>query len=352
MQGFGFDPNLRYIRIARNNREITDVVFRQQIITTVSQIENIYWDLVTAYEAVQVNQRALELANKVLSDDQEQVKIGTMAPITLAQAESGVATAKQNLIVAQTNLQLEQLLMKNAITKNMQDPLLAEAPVIPTDTLKPDEQYEVRPIDELIQEALQAVRRSPRRASTSPTWKSRASRSRTPCCRRWTLYAFYGASGLAGQQNPLFPPVLRRTIQGELLSAGHYSIPATALRFSNLFNSSGPDKGMGVNLNIPLRNRAGAGQPGSLRPGIPPGPGRVAADREPDHAAGPAGAVRHAAELCRVAGGNRGPRFCARKPDRRAEEVHLRRLDAHAGLAGLQQPDHGRVERAERCGQL
>ena len=55
LQGFGFDPNLRYIRIARNNREITDVIFRQQIITTVSQIENIYWDLVTAYEAVKVN---------------------------------------------------------------------------------------------------------------------------------------------------------------------------------------------------------------------------------------------------------------------------------------------------------
>ncbi len=71
---------------------------------------------------------ALQLADKVLSDDQEQVKIGTMAPITLAQAQSGVASAKQNLILSQTNLQLEQLLMKNAITKNMQDPHLAEGP--------------------------------------------------------------------------------------------------------------------------------------------------------------------------------------------------------------------------------
>ena len=75
-----------------------------------------------------MNERALQLADKVLSDDQEQVKIGTMAPITLAQAQSGVASAKQNLILSQTNLQLEQLLMKNAMTKNMQDPLLAEAP--------------------------------------------------------------------------------------------------------------------------------------------------------------------------------------------------------------------------------
>ena len=94
LQGFGFDPNLRYIRIARNNREIGDVVFRQQIITTVSQVENIYWDLVTQYEAVKVNERALQLAQKTLSDNQEQVKIGTLAPITLVQAKSGVATAQ------------------------------------------------------------------------------------------------------------------------------------------------------------------------------------------------------------------------------------------------------------------
>ena len=136
LQGFGFDPNLRWIRIARNNRENGDIVFRQQIISTVSQIENIYWDLVTAYEAVRVNERALQLALKTQSDDEEEIKIGTLAPITLVQAKSGVATANQNLLTSQTQLQLQQLLMKNAITKNMSDPILADAPVIPTDTLK------------------------------------------------------------------------------------------------------------------------------------------------------------------------------------------------------------------------
>ena len=253
LQGFGFDPNLRYIRIARNNREITDVVFRQQIITTVSQIENIYWDLVTAYEAVQVNQRALELANKVLSDDQEQVKIGTMAPITLAQAESGVASAKQNLILAQTNLQLEQLLMKNAITKNMQDPLLAEAPVIPTDTLKPDEQYEVRPIAELIQQALQGRPEiSSARLNLTNLEISRKS-IKNALLPTLDAYAFYGASSLAGPQNPLVPTCPT----GEPACYQPGILPTSyGSAFGNLFNSSGPDKGIGLNLNIPLRNRA------------------------------------------------------------------------------------------------
>jgi outer membrane protein len=253
LQGFGFDPNLRWIRIARNNREITDVIFRQQIITTVSQIENIYWDLVTAYEAVQVNQRALELANKVLSDDQEQVKIGTMAPITLAQAESGVATAKQNLILSQTNLQLEQLLMKNAITKNMQDPLLADAPVIPTDTLKADEQFQVLPIQELIDEALQRRPEIAQARINLTNYEISRKSIRNALLPTLDAYAFYGASSVAGPQNPLVPTC--PTNEPECYQPG--TIPTTyASAFGNLFNSTGPNKGIGLNLNIPLRNRA------------------------------------------------------------------------------------------------
>src|SRR5271157_2313470 len=259
LQGFGFDPNLRWIRIARNNREIVDVVFRQQIIQTVSQIENLYWDLVTAYEAVKVNERALQLAEKTLSDNQEQVRIGTLAPITLAQAQSGVATAKQNLILSQTNLQLEQLLMKNAITKNMGDPILAVSPVIPTDTLKTNEQYAVRPVDDLIQEALQA--RPEIAIARINLTNLEISRKSVKNLLRPTLdlYAFYGATGLAGDQNPGFPDC--NALGSGALPGQNCLFPGTIPRsgypnaFHDLFNSSAPDKGVGVNLNIPIRNR-------------------------------------------------------------------------------------------------
>ena len=256
LQGFGFDPNLRWIRIARNNREIEDVVFRQQIIQTVSQIENIYWDLVTAYQAVEVNQRALQLTEKTLTDDQEQVRIGTLAPITLAQAQSGVAAAKQNLIASQTALQLEQLLMKNAITKNMGDPILAVAPVIPTDTLKPNEQYEVRPVDDLIQEALQA--RPEIAIARINLTNLDISRKSIKNALRPTLdaFAFYGATGLAGDQNPAFPDCSSGGIPFQnCLPPGTIPRSGYPNAFHDLFNSSAPDKGIGLNLNIPIRNR-------------------------------------------------------------------------------------------------
>jgi outer membrane protein TolC len=258
LQGFGFDPNLRWIRIARNTRENGDVVFRQQVIATVSQVENIYWDLVTAYEAVRVNERALQLAEKTLSDDQEQVRIGTLAPITLAQAKSGVATANQNLITSQTQLQLQQLFMKNAITKNMGDPILAVAPIIPTDTLRTNEPQEVRPVEDLIQEALQA--RPEMATARINLANTEISRKALKNALRPTLdvYAFYGASGLAGDQTPLLPPCnFNGAVPGQnCLDPGTIPRSGYPNAFHDLFNSSGPDKGVGVNLNIVLRNRA------------------------------------------------------------------------------------------------
>jgi len=258
LQGFGFDPNLRWIRIARNNRENGDIVFRQQIIQTVSQVENIYWDLVTAYEAVRVNERALQLAQKTQSDDEEEIGIGTLAPITLVQAKSGVATANQNLIASQTQLQLQQLLMKNAITKNMGDPILAAAPVIPTDTLQFNEPQEVRPVEDLIREALQA--RPDIATARINLTNAEISRKSLKNALRPTLdlYAFYGASSLAGDQNALLPPCnFPGAVPGQnCLDPGTIPRSGYPNAFHELFNSSGPDKGVGVNLNIVLRNRA------------------------------------------------------------------------------------------------
>src|SRR5215475_9639065 len=155
LQGFGFLRNDRLIRITKNNREITDVAFRLQIITTVDQIENLYWNLVYAYENVRVQQEALAFAQKTLSDTQKQVEIGSLAPIETVRAQNTVAADQQNLIQAQTNLDLQQLLMKNALSRTLQDPALANAEVIPTTTMALPQQEPVVPTQDLINESLQ-----------------------------------------------------------------------------------------------------------------------------------------------------------------------------------------------------
>ncbi len=256
LQGFGFNSNLRWIRIARNDRAIMDAAYQNQIMNTVSQIENIYWDLVNAYENVQVQQRALELADKTLSDTQKQVDIGTLAPITVVQSKSSVASAQQNLIVAQTNLQLEQLLMKNAVTRNNTDPILATAPVIPTDTLQIKEPFQTPPVEALIDSALKnrpEIVQSRLNLTNRQVGLKAIKNLQLPTV---DLFAFYGGTGLAGDQNfyntcgnpgaPL-PPNCVEAGMNPSTGYGH--------AFGNMFNSSAPDKGVGVNINIPLRNR-------------------------------------------------------------------------------------------------
>src|SRR5712692_3536329 len=154
LQGFGFAPNTRFIQIAKNNREISDVAFRLQITTTVDQIENMYWDLVFAYENVRVQQESLTYGQKAYDDAKRQAQVGTIPPIQVVSAQSTVATDQQNLIVAQNNLELQQLLMKNALSRSIEDPVLAGADVIPTSTMLIPQQEPATSTLELIAEAL------------------------------------------------------------------------------------------------------------------------------------------------------------------------------------------------------
>src|SRR3989449_3617663 len=133
LNGFGRLANTRFIQIAKNSKKIADQVFTQQVITSVVQVENLYWELVFAREDVKVKQRSVELAQKLYNDNKRQGEIGTLAPIEVVRAEAEVARATQDLIVSQTLQLQQQTLLKNAITKNQMDTLLREVEIVPTD---------------------------------------------------------------------------------------------------------------------------------------------------------------------------------------------------------------------------
>jgi outer membrane protein len=254
LQGFGIAQNDRLIRIARNNREIADISFRLQVISTVSQIQNIYWDLVNAYEDVKAKERAVTLAQRTLSDNRKQVEIGTLAPIEIVRAESEVAARQQDLIISQTNLQLQQLLTKNALSRNLTDPILAAAPVIPTDTMSIPEQEPVVPIQDLLNEALshRAELAQSRIDLTNRNISIKATRN--GLLPTVDLFAFYGGNGLGGVQNPL--NTCAGTNTTNCRPAG--SIPTNGYgdTFGSLFDSSSPDKGIGLSMNVPIFNRS------------------------------------------------------------------------------------------------
>ncbi len=131
LQGFGFSPNLRWLRLAKNNRKLTEIAFRQQIDVTITQIENIYWDLVNAYQDEQVKERSLAFAEQSLDQEQKQLQLKAVPALDVMKAQTEVATRQQDLTVSKTSLQLQESLMKAALTKQL-DPTLEEMPVVPT----------------------------------------------------------------------------------------------------------------------------------------------------------------------------------------------------------------------------
>jgi outer membrane protein len=255
LQGFGLASNTRYIVIANNNRQISDVAFRYQIITTVDQIETMYWNLVYAYENVTVQKKQMEFAQKTLANDKQQMEIGALAPLEVVKAQGIIATDQQTLTVALTNLDLAQLLMKNAISRSLVDPTLADAEVIPTSMLELPEQEAATPTEELVTQAL-SVRPELIEARINLVNTQVSNKAiRSALLPTLDVSAYYGGSGLGGGQNQDYICLTDPEICG--LKEPPLLLPAKSYgdTLNQLVNSSAPDKGFTFNLNIPIRNR-------------------------------------------------------------------------------------------------
>jgi outer membrane protein TolC len=244
LAGFGFGPNLRYLRIAKNNKKISDIAFKDQVVATVTQIENIYWDLVSAYEQARVNEQSLSFANQTLENARKQLQLESIPEMDVLKAEAEVSKRDQDLTVARTNLQLQESLMKNALTKSLDDPTLEEMPVVPTDRTEAanTEAEANEPILDLIAQGLQ---NRPELLETDVDLANRQisrQAARNALLPTLSLVGFYGGSGLAG----VVPPDVTVT-----------STVPTSLTggWQNAFNNSSPDYYVGLNLTIPFRNR-------------------------------------------------------------------------------------------------
>ncbi len=151
LQGFGTALNSRNITVARNTLAMSDTVFKGQVITVVADVLSLYYGLVADYEDVKAKQSALDVAQTFYQNNQKQVQIGTMAPLDVTTAEAQVASSQQDLVVSQTSLQQQQVLLKNVLSRNgLADPLFAEVEIIPLDKIDVPEQDNLPPLKDLI----------------------------------------------------------------------------------------------------------------------------------------------------------------------------------------------------------
>jgi outer membrane protein len=251
LKGFGRRANSQFIRIAKNDVKVADSVFRNQIITTVSQILNYYWDFLAFQENVRVAQQALAYAQKLLSDNKRQVEIGTLAPIEVVRAESEVAAREQDLIVAQTSLQQQQELIKTALSKQVDQELMS-AQITPEDKLPEPQPDDVPSLDEALKQAF-ANRPEIQQAELNLRNQGIAIQSaRNALLPEFDLFATYIGSALSGnrliyQANPSNPFGF-----GQVVGSTPGGITQT---FTQLFHATYPDYSVGFQFIVPIRNR-------------------------------------------------------------------------------------------------
>ena len=155
LRGYGATLNRRFIRIAVNEQKMTNMLFRQQLILTVYGVIRLYTDLVALTEDEKVKQETVTLAEKLLADVRAQVEEGTLARVEMTRANAQVFSTRQDLINATGLREEQEAILKNVLTRRGNgDPEVASAHIIPTDALTIPPTDEVRPMQDLVSDAI------------------------------------------------------------------------------------------------------------------------------------------------------------------------------------------------------
>jgi outer membrane protein TolC len=247
LAGFGVSTNERYMHIAKKNLQITDLAFRAQVIATITQVENIYWDLVNAYQDEQVKERSLAFAQRTLQDDQKQLQLQAIPAMQVDKDASDVATSEGDLTVSRANLRLNELLIKNALTKT-DDEAIDEMPVVPLDRAGPPDPNASKSIDDLIAEAEKNRPDVTEDELAMQVAQMSLKSIRSELLPTLNVYGFYAGAGIAGPKSAICNLPNPAECESDL-PTGFGSM------FENTFNYSSPEYQFGMNLSINLRNR-------------------------------------------------------------------------------------------------
>jgi outer membrane protein len=258
LQGFGLALNNRTIRIAKNNIKAADLVFKQQLINTVANVVALYWNLVAANLNVDVKNQAVAVSQKLYEDNQKQVEVGTLAPIEVVRAEAQLASDQQALVQAQSVvLQLETIL-KSALSRNgLTSETVTQARVVATDPIRIPDVEPVEPIQDLVSRALDNRPDLSQSRMQIDNAKIALEGTKNALLPSLNFVGDIRNNALAGPQNDVTGPISTQTglIQTPQ-RADPFFIGGYGDILGQLFGRNFPNYSVGLNLIIPLRNRA------------------------------------------------------------------------------------------------
>ena len=251
LQGFGRTVNSRNIRIAKNNREVSDLAFKSQVIATVTQVQSLYWDLVSFRAEARSREEDLGLAQKLYQDNKRRVEIGTLAPIEIVRAEAEVASREQDLTLAVTRVQLQETTIKNAVSKNgLASPSILDVQIVPTDRIEVPAMEEIQPLQDLMSLAL---RSRPELTQSRIQLKNQdisLKGVRNAMLPQVSVFADFTNNALAGRLNEGFVG-----FPGIETLVSDFFIGGLGTSVSQVFRRNFPDYSIGVQVSFPLKNR-------------------------------------------------------------------------------------------------
>ncbi len=259
LQGLSMAVNNRDIRVAKNNLKVSDILMKLQVATTVAAALNLYWDLVSFNDALRIKERALAVAQDLYEGNQKQVAIGALAGIEVTRAAAAVSVSKEDLLIAQTNVAQQEIVLKNTLNRNsIANAWLDDVHIVPLDHIEIPSTEEIRPIQDLIQEALSSRLELTRDRTNLESQQILLKGTKNGLLPSLSAFAEFTNNGLGGPVNPLYvtrcgadtnpndncgPP-------NPYFTGGNTSVIAQVL------GRAYPNYSAGFSLNIPFRNRA------------------------------------------------------------------------------------------------
>jgi len=262
LQGFRPSVNNRAIRVAKNQRHISDLTFKNQVMTSVANVVSLYWDLVTFNEDLKVKQHTFELNKKLYEDNQRRAELGAIAPIDIIQAEAEMKSSQQDVVTAELQVLQQEMILKSVLTRGGMDNMaVVGARIVPTDHIDVPAQEAVRPIQDLVADALANRPDVEQNAIGLEDARITTLGVKDAMLPQLTGFATFSNSGLAGQVNTQPYPVTLpngQTVMQTRTAAdvNQYFLGGYGTVLGQVFGRNFPNYSAGVSLTITLRNRS------------------------------------------------------------------------------------------------
>lgn len=132
LRNAGIDVTKTFIKVAQNNADVEQHVFRDRVLTVLATVEQTYWELVFANENLKVAQAALKAAEELLATNRAKTKAGVMSIVDVLQAEAAVASRVEQVLVAEKSIRDQEDQLRRLLNPGEEE-LRQDVRLTPTD---------------------------------------------------------------------------------------------------------------------------------------------------------------------------------------------------------------------------